>query len=204
MSYSRSMSKPAVLPPSDLPFLFRARDLRERGIPRWRVQPWLSTGRVTRVAWGLYRVAGAPETELETLAAVARTVPEGVFCLLTALRVHEIGTQSPAQVWMALDRKAWLPDASPWRVRFVRWSRPMLHVGVEHRSVHGVTIPVTTVARTVVDCFRYRNKIGLDVGLEALEESLRDRRVEVDQLMAMARACRATTVLRPYLQSLAR
>jgi len=198
------MTKPPVFPPSDLPFLFRARDLRDRDIPRWRVQGWLSHGHVTRVGRGLYRVASAPETELETLAAVARTVPEGVFCLLTALRVHEIGTQSPAQVWMAVDRKAWLQDTSPWRVRFVRWSRPMLDVGVEHRTVQGVTVRVTTVARTVVDCFRYRNKIGLDVALEALEDTLRDRRVGVDQLMDMARACRATTVLRPYLQSLAR
>src|SRR3989339_359867 len=115
MSYSRSMSKAPVLPPSDLPFLFRARDLRDRDIPRWRVQSWLSHGHVTRVGRGLYRVVGAPETELETLAAVARTVPEGVFCLLTALRVHEIGTQSPAQVWMAVDRKAWLQDTSPWQ-----------------------------------------------------------------------------------------
>jgi len=79
------MSKAPVLPPSDLPFLFRARDLRDRDIPRWRVQSWLSHGHVTRVGRGLYRVVGAPETELETLAAVARTVPEGVFCLLTAL-----------------------------------------------------------------------------------------------------------------------
>jgi predicted transcriptional regulator of viral defense system len=93
---------------------------------------------------------------------------------------------------------------SPWQVRFVRWSGRTLHYGVETRNVQGVTIRITSPARTIVDCFRYRHKIGLDVALEALEDGLRDRKTTVSALTRAAEACRARTVIRPYLESLAR
>lgn len=153
---------------------------------------------------GLYRITDTPYTEWEDLASVARRVPHGILCLLTALRVHEIGTQSPGEVWMAIDRKAWVPETSPWRVRFVRWSGRMMRIGVDTQNVRGVTIRITSPARTIVDCFRYRNKIGLDVALEAMEDGLRDRKMTVSEVMRTAEACRASTVIRPYLESLGR
>jgi predicted transcriptional regulator of viral defense system len=198
------MSKEAKSVPSGLPFVFRARDVMALGLSRNRMQTWLRRGEIERVGRGLYRIVYAPFTEWEGLAAVATIVPNGILCLLTALRVHEIGTQSPGEVWMAIDRKAWIPDTSPWKVRFVRWSGRMLRYGIETRVVEGVTIRITSPARTIVDCFRYRNKIGLDVALEALEDGLRDRKTTVTAVMKAAEACRARTVIRPYLESLAR
>lgn len=198
------MSNKAESIPSDLPFVFRARDVIGLGLSRDRIQVWLRRGEIKRVGRGLYRVSRAPYTEWEGLATVATMVPDGILCLLTALRIHEIGTQSPGEVWMAIDRKAWVPDTSPWRVRFVRWSGRTLLYGVETRSVLGVTIRITSPARTIIDCFRYRHKIGLDVALEALEDGLRDRKTTVAALTRAADACRARTVVRPYLESLAR
>lgn len=190
--------------PTGLPFVFNARDMEARGIPRGRIRTWLRRGEVHRVGRGLYRITDTPYTEWEDLASVARRVPHGILCLLTALRVHEIGTQSPGEVWMAIDRKAWVPETSPWRVRFVRWSGRMMRIGVDTQNVRGVTIRITSPARTIVDCFRYRNKIGLDVALEAMEDGLRDRKMTVSEVMRTAEACRASTVIRPYLESLGR
>jgi len=156
------------------------------------------------VSRGLYRVTDTPYTEWEGLASVAKSVPNGILCLLTALRVHEIGTQSPEEVWMAIERKAWVPAVTPGRVRFVRWSDRMMRVGVETLDVRGVDIRITSPDRTVVDCFRYRNKIGLDVALEALEDSLLERKTTAAELMRTAEACRASTVMRPYVESMTR
>ena len=133
---------------------------------------------------------------------VAAAIPNAVVCLLTALRYHEIGTQSPRDIWLALDRKARKPVHPPSRVRIVRFSGPMLTYGVYQRSALGVPFRITSPARTVVDCFRYRNKYGLDVALEALDDVLRSRAATVGEIMRAAEACRARTVLRTYLEAL--
>jgi predicted transcriptional regulator of viral defense system len=121
--------------------------------------------------------------------------------LLSALRIHEIGTQSPADVWIAIDRKARKPTRLPTDVRFVRFSGAMLTYGVLNRSMQGVPVRITSPARTVVDCFRYRNKIGLDVALEALKDSLHSRVTTVDAITRAAQVCRASSILGPYLEA---
>jgi len=133
---------------------------------------------------------------------VAAAVPTGVVCLLSALRIHNIGTQAPHEVWLALDRKARKPSRLPARVRIVRFSRAMLSYGVLARPILGVAVRITSPARTVVDCFRYRNKIGLDVALEALREVVRTRAASVDEIMRAAEVCRARTIMRTYLEAL--
>ena len=181
---------------------FRPRDLAPLGISHRRLQGLVSRGIAENFGNGLYRLTEVPATELETIAMVAAAIPNAVVCLLTALRVHEIGTQSPRDIWIALDRKARKPAHPPSRVRIVRFSGPMLTYGVLHRSALGVPYRITSPARTVVDCFRYRNKFGLDVALEALDDVLRTRTATVSEIMRAAEACRARTVLKTFLEAL--
>ena len=190
-------------PEHDLPGLFRAADLEARGIPRGRLRTLLQSGAVERVARGLYRQVAVEPKELETVATVASAVPSGIVCLLSALQIHQIGTQSPHEVWIAVDRKARKPTNLPARVRILRFSGAMLTFGVQTRSIVGVPVHVTSPARTVVDCFRYRNKIGLDVALEALRDVVRSHKAGMDEIMRAAEVCRARTVIQPYLEALA-
>jgi predicted transcriptional regulator of viral defense system len=163
----------------------------------------LRRGEVQRVSRGLYRLRDAPLTELETLATVSKLIPGAIVCLLTALHVHGIGTQAPRDVWIALDRKARKPRASDLPVRVVRFSGPMLRYGIESREVLGVPVRLTSPARTVVDCFRYRKKIGLDVALEALRHAVNSRTATLDEIARVAEVCRIQTVISPYLESIA-
>ena len=181
---------------------FRPRDVEPLGVSFPGLQRLVATGAVEKVGPGLYRLAAAEPTELETIAMVASAVPAGIVCLLSALRIHGIGTQSPDEVWLALDRKARKPSRIPARIRTVRFSGPMLTYGVQVRPILGVPVHVTSPARTVVDCFRYRRKLGLDVALEALREALRARAASVDEIMRAAEVCRARTVVRTYLEAL--
>ncbi|MCX7865987.1 MAG: type IV toxin-antitoxin system AbiEi family antitoxin domain-containing protein [Limisphaera sp.] len=182
---------------------FRYRDAARLGLSAYSLQRLVARGEVEKIGPGLYRLAEAEPSEMETIAMVAATVPAGIICLLSALRIHGIGTQAPHEVWLGMDRKARKPVRLPARVRIVRFSGPMLTYGVKTQRVLGVPVRVTSPARTVVDCFRYRNKIGLDVAIEALRESLRSRLVTADEILRTADVCRARTVVRPYLEAMA-
>ena len=162
----------------------------------------ISEGLVEDFGHGLYRLSEVEPTGHETIAMVAAAIPNAVMCLLTALRFHGIGTQSPHQIWIALDRKARKPAHPPSRVRIVRFSGAMLRYGVARRTAQGVPFRITSPARTIVDCFRYRNKIGLDIALEALRDGLQAQATTVDAITRAAEACRARTVIRPYLEAL--
>ncbi len=187
---------------SALPATFRPRDLEALGIPRDRLQVWLRRGTVEQVARSLYQRVDADLGEHETIAMVAARVPQAVVCLLTALRIHEIGTQAPRKVWIAIDRKARKPRLDDLPVHLVRFSGPMLTYAVERREVQGVSFKITSPARTVVDCFRYRKKIGLDVANEALRDAFEQRRATVSEIARAAEVCRARSVIRPYLEAL--
>lgn len=181
---------------------FRARDVVRLGLTYYRLQQMVAAGRVERVGSGLYRLADVEATEMETIAMVASAVPHAIVCLLSALRIHEIGTQSPHQVWLAIDRKARKPTRLPAKTSIVRFSAQMLTYGVVALSIQGVRVRVTNPARTVVDCFRYRNKIGLDVAMEALRDSVRLRKAMVSEIDRAAEVCRIRTVIGPYLEAL--
>jgi predicted transcriptional regulator of viral defense system len=129
-------------------------------------------------------------------------VPKGVVCLLSALRFHDLTTQSPFEVWLAIGEKARLPKLDNPPLRIVRFSQKTLIYGVQEHSIEGVAVRVYSPAKTVADCFRYRNKIGLDVALEALRECKRKRRATTDDIWKAAKACRVANVMRPYLESL--
>jgi predicted transcriptional regulator of viral defense system len=182
---------------------FRPRDLGPLAVSFPELQRLVAAGRIEKVGRGLYRLAAAEPDEFETVAMVATAVPGGIVCLLSALRLHGIGTQAPREVWIALDRKARKPASLATAVRFVRFSGAMLTYGIQVRSILGVPVRITSPARSVVDCFRYRNKLGLDVALEALREALRMRIATVDEIVRAAEVCRARTVMRIYLEALA-
>lgn len=182
--------------------LIRPRDLEPLGLPRVTLTRLVRQGALTRVARGLYALPNRSISEHTALAEVARKHPQAIVCLLSALRFHELTTQSPFEVWLAIPNKARAPRIDYPPLRIVRFSDPLLSEGVEEHLIDGVPVRITSVARTVADCFKYRNKIGLDVALEALREAWKGKRVGMDELWQFAKLCRVANVMRPYLESL--
>jgi len=182
--------------------LIRPRDLIPLGIPRISLTRAVRRGDLERVGRGLYGLPGRQVSAHGSLAEVARRVPKGVVCLLSALRFHGITTQAPFEVWLAIENKSLAPKLDYPPLRIVRFSGAALTDGVEKHVVDGVTVRVTSVAKTVADSFKYRNKIGLDVALEALREAWHAKRMSSDDIWRYAKVCRVTNVMRPYLDSL--
>lgn len=150
---------------------------------------------------GLYT---APEVEASghrSLAEVAKIVPSGIVCLLSALRYHGLTTQAPSEVWLAIDVHGWKPRNTPFPVRIVYSSGPALTEGVETHKVDGVPVRIYSAAKTVADCFKYRSKIGSEVAVEALKDYLQRYRRGADELWRFAKICRVSNVMRPYLES---
>jgi predicted transcriptional regulator of viral defense system len=157
---------------------------------------------IDRVGRGLYGLPGAPRTERRHLAEAARRVPGGVVCLLSALRFHGLTTQNPFEVWIAIDRKAWRPQVQHPPLRLLYLSGPALHEGVEEHDEGGVMLRVFSAAKTVADCFKFRNKIGTDVAVEALRDYRRLHPKRIEAVWRFAEVDRVARVLRPYLESL--
>lgn len=181
--------------------IVRVGDLKEHGIPRGQIYRLMNKGLIERQARGIYAVSEHPVTAEHTLAQVAKRVPGGVFCLLTALRFHELTTQAPSEVWLALAEKARRPRLDYPRLRVARFSGPALTEGVETHRVEGVEVRVYSAAKTVADCFKYRNKVGIDVAVEALRDFSRVHRGGATALARFARICRVTRVMQPYLDA---
>ena len=148
-----------------------------------------------RQARGIYTAAGHEPTPTHTLAQVAKRLPDAVFCLITALRFHELTTQSAPEVWIALTEKARLPQFDYPRLRVARFSGLALTEGIETHKIEGVPIRVYSAAKTVADCFKYRNKIGIDVAIEALRDFSRTHRGGANELARYARVCRVSRVI---------
>ena len=159
-------------------------------------------GLVIRSGRGIYTSVDSVITEFHTFGEAAKRVPQGVICLLSALRFHDIGPQCPFEVWMAPGEKDRRPRSDTPRLRIVRFSKPSLEFGQKTHCIEGVPVRIFSVAKTVADSFKYRNKIGLDVALEALRESIRSRRVTTDELWQAAKICRVANVMKPYIEAL--
>lgn len=183
--------------------LIRSCDLSALGIPRVSLTRAVRRGQLERVGRGLYGLPGRKVSAHGSLAEVARRVPKGVVCLLSALRFHGLTTQAPFEVWLAIENKAIAPKLDYPPLRVVRFSGAALTGGVEEHIVDSVTVRVTGVAKTVADCFKYRNKIGLDVALEALRDAWHEKRMTSDEIWRYAKVCRVANVMRPYLESMA-
>lgn len=181
----------------------RSRDLAALGIARTYLERLHQQGYFERVGRGLYVPVGYEPDAHQMLAEASMRVSQGIACLLSALRFHEIGTQDPFEIWLAIPGKAWAPNARSLPLRIFRFSGAAYEAGIEEHTIAGVSVRVYSPAKTVADCFKYRNKIGLDVALEALRDVWRERRVTMDDLWQYARICRVANVMRPYLESLA-
>lgn len=181
--------------------VIRVRDLLDASIHPETLRRLYAQGLLVRTGRGLYALANGDYSEHLSLAEAAARVPGGIICLLSALQYHGIGTQNPRQVWIMIDRRAHHPRVQHPPLRVVLASGAALTEGVEHQKVDGVDVRITNVAKTVVDCFKYRNKVGLDVALEALRETRRARRYSADELWRYAAICRVTRIMRPYLEA---
>ena len=182
--------------------IVRPRDIEAIGLPREYLLRLHRQGKVVRSGRGLYSLPDAAITERHSYAEVARRVPGSIFCLLSALAFHEITTQSPASVWIALPKGARRPAISTPSLRVVRLSGPSLTEGIENHKVEGVPIRVYSVAKTVADCFKFRNKVGLDVAIEALKDALGEKKATVNEIYRYAKVCRVGNVIRPYMEAL--
>jgi predicted transcriptional regulator of viral defense system len=180
----------------------RAKDASELGVPRTYLPRLAERGQLQKIARGLYSAPHFSATEHASLIEAAYQVPKGIICLLSALRFHNITTQSPREVWMAIGHKAWAPKVPSPPVRFARMSGAPLQFGVKEYDVSGAKLRVFSPAKTVADCFKFRNKIGLDVAIEALKQMRRQEKVSMDELWAASKVCRVANVMRPYLESL--
>lgn len=180
----------------------RAAELRTLDIPSIRLTRLVAAGELARVARGVYALPGHIPGEHAALATVAQRAPSVVFCLMTALRFHNVTTQAPFEVWIAIPNKSRPPRMAWPKLRTVRFSEKGLTEGVEIHKVDGVKIRVTSIARTIADCFKFRNKVGLDVAIESLREALESRRTTTDALWRAAGICRVTNVMRPYLDAM--
>jgi predicted transcriptional regulator of viral defense system len=182
--------------------VLRTQDLEHLGVSRRALKELSDRGIIERIGRGLYRVAGSEVTEHQSLVEACKRVPHGVVCLLSALRFHGLTTQNPFAVWLAIDRKAWQPRVDYPPLQVVRFSGEALRSGVETHILQGVQVRVYSPAKTVADCFKYRNKIGLDVAIEALRDCVERKLCTFDDLWRFARICRVANVMRPYLESL--
>ena len=182
--------------------LLRASDLDAIDAPRIVLTRLNAAGLLERVGRGLYRLPDAQVSEFESLSTVAAKVPQAVFCLLTALQFHELTTQLPRRVWIAMPRGSHPPriDYSP--IKMLQFTGEAYSAGVEEVERDGVRLRVYGVAKTVADCFKHRNKIGLDVALEALKDARSRNKASVDDICRYAKVCRVANVMRPYLESI--
>lgn len=182
--------------------MLRFKDFIAEGIGPETLAELVRDEAVVRPARGLYQLPQAPAHAGHALAEAAILVPRGVICLISALQFHQLTLQTPSAVWMAIERTAWRPKIEYPPIRFVRFSKSALTDGVARHRIERIEVPITTPPRTVVDCFRYRNKIGLDVALEGLREGLRRHRFNPDDLWRYASKARVWSTMRPYVEAM--
>ncbi len=177
--------------------------LIERGIDRKTIQRLCDSGDILRIARGIYQDPEYIPSEHHSLLVAQLILKKGVVCLLSSLSFHEIGTQNPSAVWMALDRKNWKPqklEAVPMEV--VRFSNAALLEGIKEIEIESRPVRVYNIPKTVVDCFKYRNKVGLEVAMEALKDVITHKRTSIDELLYYADICRMKKIMAPYLESI--
>ncbi|NRR30690.1 type IV toxin-antitoxin system AbiEi family antitoxin domain-containing protein [Oxalobacteraceae bacterium] len=182
--------------------LLRPSDLLEIGVPRILLTRMTASGHLEKTGRGLYRLPGTMGDENDTLAAVATRAPQAIFCLLSALQFHELGTQLPRKIWIAMPRGSHLPRIKYPPLTMVQYSGEAYSSGIEIHERNQTPLRVYNVAKTIADCFKHRNVIGLDVAIEALKEALAQSKLDVNELWRYATICRVTNVMRPYLEAL--
>ena len=183
--------------------LLRPKDAVSGGYSRMYLAQLAKRGELRKIGRGLYASPLRKETEESGLAEIATKHPRSVVCLLSALSLHGLTTQAPHEVWLAVGSKERAPKMDYPPIRVVRFGGDTLTEGSEVKVIEGIPVQITNIPKTIADCFKFRNKIGLDIALEALKEAWRDKRVNMDDLWHYAQLCRVQNVMRPYLESLA-
>ncbi|MGO6698162.1 transcriptional regulator [Rhizobium ruizarguesonis] len=181
--------------------MLRLKDFAAEGIGPETLARLVREEAVVRPARGLYQLPDTQAEAAHALAEAAVLVPKGVVCLTSALQYHELTLQMPSAVWMAIDRTAWRPKIDYPPIKFVRFKGSALTEGIERHRIEGVEVPITNPARSIVDCFRYRTKVGLDVAMEGLREGLRRRKTTSDDLWRYAKEARIWSIMRPYVEA---
>lgn len=183
--------------------MMRLKDFSAHGIGPETLARLVRDGVLLRPARGLYQLADASPDARRTLAEAAALVPKGIVCLVSALQFHGLTLQMPSEVWMAIDRTAWRPRIDYPPIRFVRFTGPALKDGIKRHRIEGIDVAITEPSRTIVDCFRYRGKVGIDVAMEGLREGLRQRKATSDQLWRSATKARVWSAMKPYVEAVA-
>ena len=182
--------------------VIRPLDLEKAGIPRVTLTRLTNKGLIEKIGWGLYRLKDANYSEHESLITVAAKVPQTVFCLLTALQFHGLTTQLPRKIWIAMLQKSHMPKIDYPPIKMILYSGNAFTSGIESYKKNQVTIRVYSIEKTIADCFKHRNKIGINVAIEALKDAKEKKRISAEKLWQFAKICRVTNVMRPYLESL--
>ena len=182
--------------------IIQVRDLRKKGIHPEYLRRLYKNGQLIKIARGQYSLPDTKISEHHSLVVVAKAVPNAVFCLVTALRFHNIGTQAPYKVWIAIERRSAEPRINNPKIRVFRFSGGAYSEGISKYVIEGVNIKVYNPSKTISDCFKYRNKIGLDVAIEALRDGWEQKKFTVNELWKYAKICRVTNIMRPYIESL--
>lgn len=182
--------------------IVRMSDLTKKGITRATISRLVSESKLEKLAPGLYCLPGTEFSEKESLVIIAKRVPQAVFCLLTALQIHDLTTQLPRKVWIAMPKGSHTPKMNYPPLKMVQYSDEAFSEGVEIIESDNINLRVYNVAKTIADCFKHRNKIGLDVAMEVLKEAYVKNKVSVDELWHYAKICRVANVMRPYIEAI--
>ena len=182
--------------------IIRPRDLNEYNIHREYLTRLCELGQLEKIGRGLYTLPNLEIDENLSLAQVSKSIPNSTISLLSALRFHNLTTQLPFEVWIAIPNKAHQPLLKEISIRVVRFSGEALSAGIEEHIIFGVKVPIYNPAKTIADCFKYRYKIGIDVALEALRECWQNHYCTLDDLWHYSKICRVNNVIKPYLESL--
>jgi predicted transcriptional regulator of viral defense system len=181
--------------------ILRTQEVEDENIPRQYLSRLVDRGDLVRIGRGLYRRPDHEVTAQHSLAVAAKRIPKGTVCLLSALQFHDLTTQNPLDVWLAIGHKDREPTVDALSLRIVRMSGEAHTEGIEEHEIEGVSVPIYEPAKTVADCFKYRSRVGLDVALEALRD-FHEQNGSTDALWRYADLCRVQSVIRPYMEAI--
>lgn len=183
--------------------VFRAGDVEMKANDTHKyIERLVAEGLLERVSYGLYSLAESSFTEARNLLEIAVKVPTGIICLLSALRFHDLTTQNPFEIWLAIERGTRRPKVETVQTRIFRFAPGVYHAGIETHITEGVEVKVYSAAKTVADCFYYQKTVGLDVALEALQDAWRTRKATMDELYHFSQIRNIKGVMLPYLNTL--
>ncbi|KTD61863.1 type IV toxin-antitoxin system AbiEi family antitoxin domain-containing protein [Legionella spiritensis] len=182
--------------------IIKISELTKKGITRATVSRLVSENKLEKIATGLYCLPETEFSEKESLVILASRVPQAVFCLLTALQIHELTTQLPRKVWIAMPRGSHTPKIDYPPVKMIQYSKEVYEEGIETIESDNIKLRVYNSAKTIADCFKHRTTIGIDVAIEALKEAYSKNKVSMDELWHYAKICRVANIMRPYLEAI--